>query len=126
MDDAAIHERIEQLVAEEHELWQRESDGDMDDATRQRLHDLQVQLDQTWDLLRQRKALRGASMDPDVATERDPTRSSTIGSKNEARVGPRRETERAGFEPAKHLSALTRFPVALLRPLGHLSAAAQA
>jgi hypothetical protein len=31
------------------------------------------------------------------------------------------ETERAGFEPATHLSARTRFPVALLRPLGHLS-----
>src|SRR5437868_2731267 len=33
-----------------------------------------------------------------------------------------RLTERAGFEPATHLSARTRFPVALLRPLGHLSA----
>ena len=32
-----------------------------------------------------------------------------------------RETERAGFEPAMDLSAHTRFPVALLRPLGHLS-----
>ena len=73
MDDAAIHERIEKLVAEEHELWQRESAGDMDDATRQRLRDLQVQLDQAWDLLRQRKALRGASLDPDVAAERDPS-----------------------------------------------------
>src|SRR5947199_4854491 len=31
------------------------------------------------------------------------------------------KTERAGFEPATHLSARTRFPVALLRPLGHLS-----
>src|SRR3954454_14130634 len=39
----------------------------------------------------------------------------------------RRETrfkaERAGFEPSTHLSARTRFPVALLRPLGHLSEA---
>src|SRR4051794_7096478 len=31
------------------------------------------------------------------------------------------KAERAGFEPATHLSARTRFPVALLRPLGHLS-----
>ena len=30
-------------------------------------------------------------------------------------------TEREGFEPSTHLSARTRFPVALLRPLGHLS-----
>src|SRR6266540_5173228 len=37
-----------------------------------------------------------------------------------ARGGPS-EAERAGFEPATHLSARTRFPVALLRPLGHLS-----
>ena len=34
--------------------------------------------------------------------------------------GPLR-TERAGFEPATQLSPRTRFPVALLRPLGHLS-----
>jgi hypothetical protein len=34
---------------------------------------------------------------------------------------PRDQAERAGFEPATHLSAGTRFPVALLRPLGHLS-----
>ncbi len=33
--------------------------------------------------------------------------------------------ERAGFEPARHLSAPTRFPVALLRPLGHLSGRGQ-
>ncbi len=35
------------------------------------------------------------------------------------------QAERAGFEPARHLSAPTRFPVALLRPLGHLSEDAQ-
>jgi hypothetical protein len=34
-------------------------------------------------------------------------------------------TEREGFEPSRHLSAPTRFPVALLRPLGHLSEAPQ-
>src|SRR5438105_1653948 len=38
---------------------------------------------------------------------------------------PVRQAERAGFEPATHLSARTRFPVALLRPLGHLSLAAE-
>src|SRR3954463_1600474 len=35
--------------------------------------------------------------------------------------GDDEEAERAGFEPATHLAARTRFPVALLRPLGHLS-----
>jgi len=73
MDDSTIHERIEQLVAEEHELWQRESEGEIDDATRQRLADLQVALDQSWDLLRQRKALRRANLDPDAAELRDPS-----------------------------------------------------
>ena len=58
MDDATIHERIEKLVNEEHELWQREAAGDADDATRQRLAEVKVSLDQTWDLLRQREALR--------------------------------------------------------------------
>src|SRR5207248_427534 len=35
------------------------------------------------------------------------------------------QAERAGFEPATHLAARTRFPVALLRPLGHLSGPSQ-
>ena len=73
MDDAKIHAHIEQLVAEEHELWQREAAGDTDDATRRRLAEVKVSLDQTWDLLRQREALRRAHMDPDVAVERDPS-----------------------------------------------------
>jgi hypothetical protein len=72
MDDATIHARIEKLVDEEHQLWQQESAGNADDATRQRLAEIKVSLDQTWDLLRQREALRGAHMDPDVAVERDP------------------------------------------------------
>ena len=72
MDEAAIHERIEQLVDEEHALWRREADGDTDEATRQRLQKLQVSLDQMWDLLRQRKALRRAHLDPDAAVVRDP------------------------------------------------------
>jgi hypothetical protein len=72
MDDATIHERIEQLVSEEHELWRRETEGDIDDATRARLRELQVALDQAWDLLRQRKALRRAHLDPEAAQLRDP------------------------------------------------------
>ena len=71
MDETAIHERIEQLVDEEHTLWGREADGGADEATRQRLHELQVSLDQMWDLLRQRKALRSAHLDPDAAVVRD-------------------------------------------------------
>jgi hypothetical protein len=74
MDDAQIHQRIEQLVAEEHELWKREeedADG-LPDAERRRLADLKVSLDQCWDLLRQRRALREAGYDPEAAQARDP------------------------------------------------------
>jgi hypothetical protein len=71
VDDPEIHGTIEQLVAEEHELWQRESAGDASEADRQRLRDLKVSLDQCWDLLRQRRALREAGFDPEAATTRD-------------------------------------------------------
>ena len=67
MDDPQIHGTIESLVAEEQELWRRESDGDATDADRQRLQQLKVSLDQCWDLLRQRRALRDAGLDPEQA-----------------------------------------------------------
>ena len=67
MDDPQIHASIEDLVAEEHELWQRESDGTATDGDRERLRQLKVSLDQCWDLLRQRNALRDAGRDPDAA-----------------------------------------------------------
>jgi uncharacterized protein DUF2630 len=72
MDDSQIHSQIEQLVAEEHELWQRESSGAADDGDRQRLDQLKVSLDQCWDLLRQRRALRDAGSDPESAEVRRP------------------------------------------------------
>ena len=72
MDDSRIHGTIEQLVAEEHELWARESAGDASDGDRQRLEQLKVSLDQCWDLLRQRRALRDADRDPDTADVRRP------------------------------------------------------
>ncbi|HEY7003808.1 MAG TPA: DUF2630 family protein, partial [Gaiellaceae bacterium] len=72
MNDPQIHGTIERLVAEEHELWQRESDGTASDDDRHRLADVRVSLDQCWDLLRQRRALREAGMDPGVAEAREP------------------------------------------------------
>jgi Protein of unknown function (DUF2630) len=71
MDDQQIHGVIEQLVAEEHELWERESAGVADDADRRKLQQLKVSLDQCWDLLRQRRALREAGFDESAAKERD-------------------------------------------------------
>ena len=72
MEDAQIHERIEQLVAEEHALYERGSSGGLNEDEDRRLAALGVRLDQCWDLLRQRRALREAGRDPDVAQVRDP------------------------------------------------------
>jgi len=70
MDDAGIHQSIEELVAEEHELWDRESAGSATDADRSRLEEVKVSLDHCWDLLRQRRALEEFGLDPDAARER--------------------------------------------------------
>ena len=70
MDDSQIHGTIEQLVAEEHELWEREGAGNATEGDRARLREIGVSLDQCWDLLRQRRALREAGGDPDAAAVR--------------------------------------------------------
>jgi hypothetical protein len=72
MDDSQIHGKIEQLVAEEHELWTRESTGNAGESDSARLEQLKVSLDQCWDLLRQRRALRDANSDPEAADFRRP------------------------------------------------------
>jgi Protein of unknown function (DUF2630) len=70
MEDGQIHGTIEQLVAEEHELWEHEASGNATDADRQRLEELKISLDQCWDLLRQRRALHEAGLDPEAAQAR--------------------------------------------------------
>ena len=74
MSDESIAARIEQLVAEEHELRNREqeerSDPDALTTDKDRLDAVQVELDRCWDLLRQRRALRSAG-DPESAALRD-------------------------------------------------------
>jgi len=72
MSDQQIHGTIEQLVAEEHELWDSEAAGAATDADRVRLQEVKVSLDQCWDLLRQRRALREFGLDDDAAKARDP------------------------------------------------------
>jgi hypothetical protein len=67
MDEARLHGRIEDLVSEGHLLWERKSAGEATDDDRQRLDSLKVALDQCWNLLRQRRALREAGLDPEVA-----------------------------------------------------------
>jgi hypothetical protein len=70
VDDADIHDSIEQLVAEEHELWDRQAAGAATEADRQRLQEVKVALDRCWDLLRQRRALEEFGLDPDAAHAR--------------------------------------------------------
>jgi hypothetical protein len=76
MSDESIAARIEGLVAEEHELRRREQDDSVDaerlESDRARLDAVEIELDRCWDLLRQRRALRGVGADPDDARARDP------------------------------------------------------
>ena len=70
MDDRQVMDRIGALVEEEHTL-EREAVGEgLDEAKQARLHEVEVALDQCWDLLRQRRARRNAGQDPDTASVR--------------------------------------------------------
>ncbi len=67
MNDADVLNHIEELVAEEHRLLDSAGDGKpLDDAARARLDEVKVQLDQTWDLLRRRRAREEYGLDPDT------------------------------------------------------------
>ena len=65
--DRELHQEIDALIAEEHEL--RSSGHGLDDEQRGRLQRLEENLDQLWDLLRRRDAARDAGQDPDSAKE---------------------------------------------------------
>jgi len=65
--DASVLTHIERLVTEEHRLFGQKT---LDEAQSKRLKDLQVQLDQCWDLLRQRRAARETGHDPSQARAR--------------------------------------------------------
>jgi hypothetical protein len=62
--DQGVLKHISELVAEEQRLYGR---PEIDDRSKSRLDDLKVELDQCWDLLRQRRALREFGKDPDEA-----------------------------------------------------------
>jgi hypothetical protein len=72
MDDKSILQHIEELVNEEHALFQRSEEGLLEGDEHERLRQLQVNLDQCWDLLRQRRARRHAGLNPEEARVRDP------------------------------------------------------
>lgn len=72
MADDDVLASIQQLSDEEHELYQRHRTGSPLTADEQRrMHELEMRLDQCWDLLRQRRARREFGEDPSQAHARD-------------------------------------------------------
>ncbi|GCF08338.1 DUF2630 family protein [Dictyobacter arantiisoli] len=71
MDDKNILEHIQTLVDEEHELLRLEEEGKIQGDQRERVKKIEVDLDQCWDLLRQRRARRHAGLNPDDVAVRD-------------------------------------------------------
>jgi len=70
MDDKEIVHRISELAAEEQRLEEAHVGEGLDDNELSRKRDLEVTLDELWDLLRQRRAKRSAGQDPDSAEVR--------------------------------------------------------
>jgi hypothetical protein len=69
MDDEALIARINELVAEEQALQETPKHDTV------KLQQLEVTLDQCWDLLRQRRARKEFGLDPNAVSARD---SSTV------------------------------------------------
>jgi hypothetical protein len=70
MDDKEIVSRISELAAEEQRLEEAHVGEGLSDDELARKRDLEVTLDEMWDLLRQRRAKRSAGQDPDAAQPR--------------------------------------------------------
>jgi len=66
-NDNSVLNHINQLVGEEERLYAKDS---LSLEDQQRLSAVKVELDQCWDLLRQRRALREFGEDPDKAKVR--------------------------------------------------------
>ena len=69
--DQDILHQITTLVDEEHALLQQSHEGELASDQHARMQELEVKLDQCWDLLRQRRARRHAGQNPDQAAVRD-------------------------------------------------------
>jgi hypothetical protein len=73
MTDQPILQRIHDLAHEEEELWRHAGDGGgLGPLDKRRLDIIGVELDQCYDLLRQRQAKRDFGQDPDEAQVRPP------------------------------------------------------
>lgn len=70
MEDETIFERIERLSNEEQQLEESHHGQALSDSQLVRFKAVEVELDQCYDLLRQRRARRTAGLDPNQATVR--------------------------------------------------------
>jgi uncharacterized protein YjaG (DUF416 family) len=70
MDDNTLLNRINKLADEELELEESHDGRPATTEELQRLKDIEVELDQCWDLLRQRRARRDAGLNPNDAAVR--------------------------------------------------------
>ena len=70
MDDGTILKQIEKLSNEEQELEESHHGKPLAQDQRERLRAVEVELDQAYDLLRQRRARRTAGQDPNQASVR--------------------------------------------------------
>jgi hypothetical protein len=73
VEDSSILRHIEELSAEELKLEESHHGEALSADQTARLHQLEVELDQAYDLLRQRRARRSAGLDPDEARLRKET-----------------------------------------------------
>ena len=71
MSSPQILSRIGELVDEERTLRERHGETPLDEQERLRMEEIEIQLDQCWDLLNQRRALREFGADPNQAQVRD-------------------------------------------------------
>mgnify|MGYP001011187513 CR=1 FL=1 len=67
--DQSVLNHINKLSEEEHQLYEK---GNLSEAETKRLREINIALDQYWDLLRQRRAKREYGMNPDEADPRSP------------------------------------------------------
>jgi hypothetical protein len=70
MNDHELVERISALAEEEHGLERSHQDTGLSEDDLARMRELEVALDQCWDLLRQRRARREFGQNPDEAEVR--------------------------------------------------------
>jgi hypothetical protein len=69
MDDRRILNHIEEMIAAEQKLY---GQSHLTESEKLELEAIQIELDQYWDLLRQRRALRDAGKNPEKAHLRGP------------------------------------------------------